>query len=126
MGILDTFKTQKSPELKNGSEFAPKYVAADALPLSPLAGEQSPLHFNPNNPGKEGYSLNGISSAEVNKLYSEYNDGITTNVLPKPTDLENFPDPTGMFKPPYSSDRKYEAYHPEKPVTNAPGPALGS
>jgi hypothetical protein len=113
MGILDTFKTPKSTELKNGSEFAPKYYADDkAVPKSILASEQSPLHFNPNNPGKEGYSLNGNGEADVTKLYNEYDDG-ESNALPTPTVLEDLKDPTNTFTPTYRSDKKYETNHPE-------------
>jgi hypothetical protein len=123
MGILDKFKTPKSNELKNGSEFAPKYSTTGAIPKSELASEFSPLHAGTK--GEEGYSLNGTDLNGVTKLYNEYDDGVV-NALPTPTEYENFPDPTGTFKPQYNSGKKYEDNHPEKPTTNVPGPAVGS
>ena len=124
MGILDKFKTPKSSELKNGSEYAPKYNANDgAVPKSELASEFSPLHAGAK--GEEGFSLNGTDLNEVTKLYNAYDDGVI-NTLPTPTILENKLDPSGIFKPQYNSGKKYEDNHPEKPTTNVPGPAVGS
>jgi len=121
MGILDKLNKLATEEKfktlsPNGSIYAPNYVVANGdVPKSKLAGEESPLHAGKD--GTEGYSLNGNSSAEVTKLYNEYDDGIA-NALPNPTEYENFPDPTGRFIPPYNSGKKYEDNHPEKPTTN--------
>ena len=129
MGILDKFKTPKSSELKNGSEFAPKYDAkAGDVPKSRLTGVNSPLHADQD--GNEGYSLNGKGEPDVAKLYNEYDDGVS-NTLPKPTDLENQLDPTGTFVAKNNPSNPYE--NPETPGKGAVnpnnggfGPAVGS
>jgi hypothetical protein len=114
MGILDKFKTPKSSELKNGSEFAPKYDAKNGdVPKSILISDNSPLHADKS--GEEGFSLNGKNANGVTKLYSEYDDG-SAYTLPKPTDLENQLDPTGTFKQKYNSNQIY--FNPE--FTEAP------
>ena len=120
MGILDKFKTPKSSELKNGSEYAPKYNANDGdVPETPLAGKNSPLHADKD--GKEGFSLNGNNLNGVTKLYSEYDDG-AINTLPKPTELEDQLDPTGTFTQKYDSTQKYlnpETFSPEFGLPNS-------
>ena len=110
MGILDTFKTPKSTELKNGSEFAPKYDAKEGdVPKSRLTGVNSPLHADQD--GNEGYSLNGVILGRIDKLYSEYDDGVA-NKLPEPSKLDDANnDP--KFVSTYRSDKKYEYNHPE-------------
>jgi hypothetical protein len=105
MGILDKFKTPKSTELKNGSEYAPKYNANDgAVPETPLAGKNSPLHADKD--GKEGFSLNGKDLNGITKLYSEYDDG-AINTLPIPTELEDSNRYSIEFTQKYDSIRQY-------------------
>ena len=125
MGILDKLnKLATDEKLKtlspNGSIYAPNYVVANGdVPKSKLAGEQSPLHFNPNDPGKEGYSLNGNGEADVTALYNAYDDGVV-NALPKPStydDANNDP----KFVSTYNSTKTYTDNHPEKP-TPTPAP----
>jgi hypothetical protein len=114
MGILDKFKTPKSTELKNGSEYAPKYDAKDGdVPKSILASELSPLHFNPDNPNteKKGYSLDGDGLAAITKLYNAYDDGVV-NALPKPSKLDDANnDPE--FVSTYNPTKQYKYNHPE-------------
>ena len=128
MGILDKFKTPKSSELKNGSEYAPKYSTDGAIPKSILASEFSPLHAGAK--GEEGFSLNGTDLDGVTKLYNAYDDGVT-NKLPTPTILENKLDPSGIFTAKNNPDKPYE--NPETPGKGAVnsnngafGPAVGS
>ena len=124
MGILDKLKQLATDDkLKtlspNGSIYAPNYIVSGSLPTNKLASEQSPLHFNPNDPGKEGYSLNGNGEADVTALYNAYDDGVV-NALPKPSILDNANnDPN--FVPTYNSTKTYTDNHPEKP-TPTPAP----
>ena len=110
MGILDKFKTPKSSELKNGSEYAPKYDAKDGdVPKSRLTSVNSPLHADQD--GNEGYSLNGAILGEINKLYNAYDDG-ESNPLPEPSKLDDANnDP--KFVSTYNPTKKYEYNHPE-------------
>jgi hypothetical protein len=108
LATKEPFKTL-SP---NGSIYAPNYIVNGAYPTSSLAGEESPLHASKN--GTAGYSLNGNGEADVTTLYNGYDDGVS-NTLPKPTEYDTFPDPTGKFTPNYSSIKgnTYEDKHPE-------------
>jgi len=116
MGILDKLKKLADDEkLKtlspNGSIYAPNYVADDPLPKSPLITQQSPLHYNPDNPNStnEGYSLNGYGSAEVTKLYNAYDDGVG-NSLPPASTLDD------MSKNTYNPSKIYTS--PEEGAPN--------
>ncbi len=131
MGILDKFKTPKSTELKNGSEFAPKYNANDgAVPKTLLASDNSPLHADKD--GKEGFSLNGKDLNGVTKLYNAYDDG-AVNALPTPTELEDSNRYSSEFTQKYDSKTKYSNPESTSTETNGNplsgggfGPAVGS
>lgn len=112
MGILDKFKTPKSSELKNGSEFAPKYDAkAGDVPKSKLTGVNSPLHADQD--GNEGYSLNGTILDGIDKLYSEYDDGVV-NALPPSSKLDDASnDPKFPLKYTSGKGKTYEENPPE-------------
>jgi hypothetical protein len=120
MGIKDKLNklATKEPFITlspNGSIYAPNYIVDGAYPTSSLAGEDSPLHASKN--GTAGYSLNIDRLAEVTKLYNEYDDGVS-NTLPKPTEYNTFPDPTGKFTPKYTPSYKYGENPPEKTTPN--------
>lgn len=55
-----------------------------AIPVNPLATQQSKLHADGNNPG---YSLNGANVSTVKAQYQAYKDG-AVNALPQPSQLD--------------------------------------
>lgn len=53
--------------------------------VNPGATPQSKLHASDSQPG---YSLDGAFRGEVNNAYNSYLDGVTTNKLPQPSQLD--------------------------------------
>ena len=119
MGIQDKLKKLATDDkLKtlspNGSIYAPNYIVNDPLPTNKLTGANSPLHADQD--GNEGYSLNGVILGGIDKLYSEYDDGVA-NKLPEPSKLDNANnDP--KFVSTYNFNKQYKYNHPEyTPIT---------
>lgn len=60
-------------------------------PVNKLATKSSPLHAVGTTPG---YSVNGDYSQTTTALYNQYDDGVLTNPLPQPSQLDGPVAPT--------------------------------